>query len=252
MTQQIFAAVATGAAAWAATRVPIGTHPFGSGPITQVVSDDYEAIFGVSQVFFTGWARGFYDNNDGYGFGLPRIEDFVGAFSENSAFWPDLALDTLYLRTRYDWQGSLEPPAFPYYPYLADIGALPEVGWAEPSPDAEIMYRYKSLYGETHPIYPELSLQGNPVMHRLDRSLFRSVHGLFTPLALDSTDAQLMVNAVLTWLREPWTLGMAAWARHDPSVTTSSQADLRSRYLKWRREWSRPSGTNRSVLRGTK
>lgn len=188
----------------------------------------------------------------GYGFGRPRIEDFVGAFSEDTGRWPDLAVDTSYLRTRYDWQGSLEPLEFPYYPYLAEIGALPEVGWAEPSPDAEIMYRYQSLYGDTHPIYPELSFQGNPVMHCLDRGTSRTVHGMFTPLALDATDAQLMVNAVLDWLYEPWIISTSQSPRQYLPTLKSTSVDLRSNYLEWRQEWSKLFTPSRTMSRGTK
>lgn len=251
LSHQIYTAIASGSAAWAAMRVPIGTHQFGGGPTTQAASETYEAMFGVQQVHYTGWAAGFYLISDGYGFGLPRIEDFVGASSEDTDRWPDLAVDAVFLRTRYDWAGSLEPLEFPYYPYMAEIGALPEVGWAEPSPEAEIMYRYRSLYGDSHPIYPELAFQGNPVMHRVDRNTFRTVHSLFTPHALEADGAQLMTNAVLDWLYEPREASELP-VQQNYGETGSRTVDLRSSYLKWRTDWSRLSTAATSNAGGTK
>jgi hypothetical protein len=37
-------------------------------------------------------------------------------------------------------------------------------------------------------------------MHRLERDNFRTVHSLFTPMALESTCAQSLVNSVLDYL----------------------------------------------------
>ncbi len=237
---QIYTAIATGSAAWAAARVPIGGYPFGNGPVIRSASQEYETIFGLQQVTYTGWAAGFYLTDNGYGFGLPRIEDFIGAISEDTDRWPDLMVDTAFLRTRYDWQGSLEPPEFPYYPYMSEIGALPEVGWAEPSPDAEVMYRYRSLYGDSHPIFPELAFQGNPVMHRIDRNDFRTVHSLFTPHVLVAGGAQMMINEVLDWLYEPHEASESPTPQ-DFAGKSPQTIDLRASYLKWRTEWARLS-----------
>jgi hypothetical protein len=44
-------------------------------------------------------------------------------------------------------------------------------------------------------------------MHRVDRGVFRSVHSCFSPLAMETTGAQLLVDSVLNWLYEPWLPG---------------------------------------------
>lgn len=202
-------AIQTGANVWVAARVPYGSHPTGSPHAVHPVAVSYEYFFGVDTVVFSGWSEGFYNPNDGYGFGLPRIEDFVGAISADTDCWPDLVVDTALLHRRYRWEGSLDPPLFPFCPFLPEIGALPQVGWVKPTEDAQIMYRYESLYGPVHPIYPDRSYDGLPVMHRLDRGTFRTVHSCFTPISLEETTAQQMIDSVLTWLYEKWLPGDA-------------------------------------------
>jgi hypothetical protein len=49
-------------------------------------------------------------------------------------------------------------------------------------------------------MFTHLSFHGRPVGIRLNRGLFRTVHMLFTPLALERTTGQQMVNDVLDWL----------------------------------------------------
>lgn len=232
--QQIFASIASGVNAWVAARVPLGIHSFGAPAGSSLAPQDYAYIFGMVRSVYSGWSQGFFVDDDGYGFGRPRIEDFVGAWSEAPAGWPDLTVDTARLHNRYDWQGSLEPPLFPFYPYLPDIGALPEVGWSEPAPDAEVMYRYRSLYGPIHPIYPELSFDGFPVMHRIDRGTFRTVHANFTPLSLESTCAQGVIDAVLDWLLLPRLQSESRLPAFERSATSNSALDLRGWYLDWR------------------
>ena len=62
------------------------------------------------------------------------------------------------------------------------------------------MYTYRSLYGEQHFLGPEFSYQGLPVMHRYYGGLTRTVHSLFTPLALPADQAQPLVENVPDWL----------------------------------------------------
>jgi hypothetical protein len=200
-------AIESGTHVWAAARVPYGIHSIGSIHQVHPVGASYQYFFGVDTVVFSGWSEGFYNTNGGYGYGLPRIEDFVGAVSADTERWPNLVVDTALLHPRYNWEGSLDPLLFPFYPFLPEIGALPEVGWVKPTEDAEIMYFYKSLYGPVQPIHPNRSYDGLPVMHRLDRGTFRTVHSCFTPISLEETMAQQMIDSVLTWLYEKWLPG---------------------------------------------
>ncbi len=203
--ENILTAIATGAGAWVAARVPLGpvNAAYTAPPSTEYASESYRYFFGVDCAVFPGWGEGLRSGSDGYGYGRPRVEDFVGTYSENAEAWPILTVDTSLLRRRYLWAGSIDPPEPPFYPYLDSIGALPQVGWTQPTDDAEVVYRYRSLYGEVHPIYPEREFENKPVMHRLDRGLFRTVHANFTLVSLEETSAQQMVDSVLNWLYEP-------------------------------------------------
>jgi len=203
LRDQVQVAIASGVNAWVAARVPLGQHSFGAVRSVNLAPEDYAYFFGVTSSVFSGWGSYLFDNVDGDGFGLPRIEDFVGAEAEDSVHWPDLEIDTALLRSRFSWRGSIDPPVYPYYPFLPEIGALPEVGWVEPSADAEVLYRYRSLYGNSHPISPDLIFENLPVMHRLDRGLFRTVHANFAPYVLSPASGQPMINAVLDWLLLP-------------------------------------------------
>jgi hypothetical protein len=191
----IVPAIILGANAWVAARVPVGyfsfmsTHQSGVKPVSV-----YASMFGVVSTEFPGWGYGIYTTDDGDGLGLPRAEDFVGANSQNLELWPDLVVDTALLHRRYKWEGSLEPLEFPFYPFIDTIGALPQVGWAEPVPTAEVMYRYRSRYGDDHPY------AGMPVMHRLQQGHIRTVHSMFTPLSIEAGAAQQLVSSVLDWL----------------------------------------------------
>jgi len=205
--QNVMVAMQTGVNVWSATRVPLGNFSIGAPATVPEASDGYEYFFGVNRYYFPGWSRGFYDPSDGYG--LPRTEDFIGANPDIGEGWPEISIDTAFLHYRYDWRGHIpelgQSDGFPFYPFLPDPGALPQIGWCEPTEDAEVLYRYVSCYGEgEHPYEPTRDFHGKPVMHRLDRELFRSVHSNFTPLALEETTGQQMVDSVLNWLYDKW------------------------------------------------
>jgi hypothetical protein len=210
--------LATGNSAWVAARVPFGSYVAYASPMdTAAASASYKYLFGIDSYTFPGWGYYIYSNQDGvgpeWGYGLPRTEDFVGAFSLNEELWPELAIDSARLHSDYTWGGRCQTdplgPAAPFMPWRPDLAALPQVGYVVPTSDAEVMYTYKSKYGPVHPIIPELSFEGLPVMVRLDRGIFRTVHSNFTPLALEETAGQQMVDSVLSWLYEKWLQGSA-------------------------------------------
>jgi len=62
------------------------------------------------------------------------------------------------------------------------------------------MYLYQSLYGPEHFLGHDFSYNGRPVMHRLERERFRTVHSLFTPMALEAASAQELVDVALDYL----------------------------------------------------
>jgi hypothetical protein len=217
MQTALYQAIEAGTNVWVAARVPLGNLQFTSPLATTNASLHYQYYFGVNQYTFPGWGSFSYNSGS---YGLPRTEDFIGANSLDTSLWPNLAIDTALLRNRYIWEGCIPAPAcyedelcnpldcFPFYPYsdpnLAFLGALPQVGWIMRTYESEAMYTYKSLYGTIHEIDPALSFDGRPVMIRLDKGKFRTTHSLFTPLALEATSGQKLVDAVLSWLYEKY------------------------------------------------
>jgi hypothetical protein len=172
----IMTAMATGVNAWVVARVPFGNAGLQSPFAQYNGSVNYQYFFGAAQYIFPGWGSHLYTNSSSYG--LPRTEDFVEAYSEDALRWPNLAIDTALLRACYKWEGCVPSPdcysdpdcnpsnCFPYIPFVDDdfpfLGAIPQVGWVLPTPDAEVMYTFKSLYGAVHPIDPALSFEGLP------------------------------------------------------------------------------------------
>ena len=230
--QDIMVALQTGVNVWVAARVPIGNLPTGSSFRTVPASAAYEYFFGMQSYIFPGWSSGFYTTSDGDGLGLPRTEDFIGTLSLDDTQWPEVSIDTSLLRTVYNWAGSIEPPVFPFRPYLPELGALPQVGWCVRSFESEAMYLYKSMYGNEHAMFTYLSFHGRPVGIRLNRGLFRTVHMLFTPHALEPVTAQQMVNGVLGWLYDGRVEAVSA-AKSPRNTALAS--DLANRY--WQCYW---------------
>jgi hypothetical protein len=186
--QALYDALRSGVNTWVAMRTPLGSFSQGAEPTYIVPSLTYQQYFGVQRLRYSGWS--FFARRD-----VPqvRIEDFVGATSQDTSRWPPLAVDSSLLHRRYAW---IEP----YYHWVDTLRALPGVGYCETTPEAEVMYTYNSLYGSGHFLGEEFSYEGLTVMHRMETELARTVHSLFTPLALEDSQAQVLVERVLNWL----------------------------------------------------
>jgi hypothetical protein len=225
-------ALQTGVNVWVAMRVPLGLgYGIATGLRTQVAPQNYQYFFGVQQTTFPGWGGHLYDYFDGYGYGLPRTEHFIGTLTLDEDQWPELSVDTTRLRTRYDWGGFMGGIWF--YPYLPELGALPQVGWCVRTFDTEAMYLFRSMYGNEHGLLTSLSFHGRPVGVRLNRGLFRTVHLMFSPLPLEPTTGQQMVNGVMDWLYDG-RVEMSSGGRADNHAALSS--DLEDRY--WQCYWN--------------
>ncbi|MCX6834369.1 MAG: hypothetical protein NTW07_04425 [candidate division Zixibacteria bacterium] len=203
-----------GNSAWITARVPIGNYSaLASKADTAAATASYKYFFGIDSYMFPGWGYYIYSTQDGvgpeWGYGLPRTEDFVGAFSLNEELWPELTVDSARLHECYEWRGTAIPPTGQFMPWRPDLAALPQVGYVVPTGDAQVMYTYKSMYGPVHPILQQPTYDGLPVMVRLDRGIFRTVHSNFTPISLEETSGQQMVDSVLSWLYEKWLPGAA-------------------------------------------
>jgi hypothetical protein len=232
--QNVMVGLQTGVNVWVAARVPIGNHPTSAPFHLDSANGNYQYFFGVLSYTFPGWSSGFYTTLDGDGLGLPRTEHFIGTLSLDKEQWPEVSVDTALLHSCYKWEGAISPPQFPYRPFLPQLGALPQVGWCVRAFDTEVMYLFKSMYGNEHAMFTHLSFHGRPVGIRLNRGLFRTVHMLFTPLALERTTGQQMVNDVLDWLYDGRFEAVSA-DRSSRNAAAASESDLAERY--WRCYW---------------
>jgi hypothetical protein len=152
-----------------------------------------------------------------------RYQDFVGAFSRKPDSWPDLSIDTARLHSLYTWYGDQL--------WNKDCPALPEVNWSVRLFGTEILYKYKSCYGDAHPLGNTRDFHGNPVAHRMSTALFRTAHFNFTPLAIDSSSMQIVVDSLLNWLYDP-TLGSLTVSdnRYPEAQVKVSVAESKERY----------------------
>jgi len=130
----------------------------------------------------------------------------------------------------------IDPNAgFPWLGWYPALAALPQVGWCVRTYDTECMYLFKSLYGNEHGIFRELSYHGRPVGIRLNRGLFRTAHFTFSPLALQASSAQEMINNVLSWLYDGRGQGLALAKGSGSSDDTKLAEDLSNKY--WNAYW---------------
>ncbi len=188
VVMSLYDALQSGVSTWLAMRTPLGSFSQGADPSYITPGATYSQYFGVQSLRYSGWS--FYARR-----AVPqiRIEDFVGATSQDVSKWPHLAVDSSLLHRRYAWTD-------PYYHWVDTLAALPGVGYCETVPGADVMYTYNSLYGSEHFMGAEFSYDGLTVMHRYETETARTVHSLFTPLALGDAEAQVLVERVLDWL----------------------------------------------------
>ncbi len=172
---------------------------------------DWATLLGVQTVTFNGWmcsaVAPVFSGIDEADCPGGRIEDFVGA-SSTLLGWPDLTIDTVLLHSRYNWgsTNAVLDSAFAWEPYLSEppIGALPGVSALDPTGNAQVLYTYSSLYGDTHPNGFGYSFNGDPVAVRVIADDLRTAYFSFTPLAFDQPSFDTVIDSMLTWLYEPW------------------------------------------------
>lgn len=196
----IYKAIDAGLNVWVTGRTFVIDGNAGQGPTGVAPPFSYRRYFGVDSIGHSGWVS--YMPITGTNAPRGLYQDFIGTFSTKPGEWPDLAVDEEYLHTRYTWDTRGGPP---YY-WNEDCPSLPEVDWCVRSFGTEILYKYKSCYGASHPMGAPLRFHGRPVAHRLATSRFKTVHFKFTPLSIDSATMQVVVDSVLNWLYDP-TLG---------------------------------------------
>ncbi|MEE8149325.1 MAG: hypothetical protein V3T75_02615, partial [candidate division Zixibacteria bacterium] len=165
-------------------------------------SPNYARYFGVTQVVYSGWGCHAIGTNCS----PDRIEDFVGATARQPG-WVDMVVDTFRLRTMLNWSASSNTDL--HWDSTQLNYGLPEVGWSIRTFGTELLYKYKSFYGPTHPLGEAYVFEAAPVAHRLNAGLYRTVHCNFAPIVLDTLAFQSMADSVLNWLYDP-SLGTGA------------------------------------------
>ena len=185
---------------------------------------NYARYFGASLAIYTGWAC--------HAFGPPattcpksRMEDFIGAFAK--AGWPEISVDTARLHYKLRWASPTDVVNYPSVGWTVGQPnyGLAEVGWSVRTFGTELLYRYKSFYGNAHPLgrsaTEDYIFEGAPVGHRLNAGLFRTVHLNFTTLVMDTVGAQVLADSVLNWLYDP-TLGTSVASFDKPRYPEAS------------------------------
>ncbi len=248
----LFKAIDAGVNVWATWRAPL-VGQCGSSPNPSVVVPfNYGFYFAVSGMVSPGWTCHAID------IGLPdrncqlfRSEDFVGAHSLRPNRWPDLDIDSLAVATRYNW----EPVALGIG-FDDTLPCLPEVGWSEAGLGAEIMYLYKSIHGADHPLGStdqfDYIMEGTPVAHRFNPTLFRTVHFSFTITSLSeepgnstggsTSQRDAIADTVLNWLYDPSIAAAVSGERYPDAPVKLSVSEQRKRYWEQNDQWAREAG----------
>ena len=232
---KIYKAIDAGVNVWLTMRAPIGGSAQAQPLAIMFASVNYARYFGVTSMVYSGWvchAQGFCSPQ-------ARIEDFIGAKARQPG-WVDMVVDKTRLRNLLNW--DIAVPALGWDSTQINYG-LPEVGWSIRTFGTELLYKYTSYYGPTHPLGDNFIFEAAPVAHRLNAGLYRTVHCNFTPLVLDPIAFQSMADSVLNWLYDP-TLGGAppAKPRYNDSKLNLTIEDARENYRQRVEEYERLYG----------
>jgi len=213
----VYKAVDAGINLWATWRCPtVQNTGIGGEPILDLFpTADYSWYFGVEQSAFMGfvcyaWTAPEPQNSPCSPSGL--FHDFNGTISLIPEGWPELNVSEDNLFNRYEWTKT----GF-FQAWDSNLVALPEVDWSQTAFGTEVIYLYRSLYGQAHPLGPRYAFQGRPVGHRKETSLFRTVHFNFTPPGIEDAPMQQVLDSVLNWL-------------YDPDIGASASSSMTSRY----------------------
>jgi len=234
---KIYKAIDAGVNVWVTARAPIcgnnQSQPFSLCP----ASINYARYFGVTLVVYSGWACHALGNCSPQA----RIEDFIGAAARQPG-WVDQVVDKVRLRNLLNWdEGFGLDSSLGWDSTLPNYG-LPEVGWSIRTFGTELLYKYQSFYGPTHPLGEAFVFDAAPVAHRLNAGLYRTVHCNFTPLVLDTLAFQSMADSVLNWLYDPSLGAPPVKSRYNDSKLNLTIEDARENYRARVEEYERLYG----------
>jgi len=193
-SEPIYTAIDAGVNVWVTARALLKGSLSACEDFNVPIPSDFAFYFGVQGTVYSGWFGQFANPVCQYYPG--NCADFYGAYSIDSTKWPNLTIDTTLLKNRYRWRGTSAHP----YDWNPDLPCLPEVNWASRGIGTEVMYLYKSFYGDSHPMGQDFNYEGSPVAHRKGTTAYRTVHCSFTPLGIDSLQMQVLADSILNWL----------------------------------------------------
>ena len=196
---------------------------------------NYARYFGVTQTVYSGWAC----HAQGVCSPRARIEDFIGATARQPG-WVDMVVDPFRLRNLINWDHAANP-AYQWDSNQTNYG-LPEVGWSIRTFGTELLYKYVSFYGPTHPLPEQFIFHAAPVAHRLNAGTYRTVHCNFTPIVLDTLAFQIMADSVLNWLYDPSLGAPTAKPRYNDSKLNYTIEESRENYRARVEEYERLHG----------
>jgi len=196
----VFTAVDAGVNLWATWRDPLSKGRYNKPDLYIIPPVDFAWYFGVERAAWAAWAcytcESGSEDNSCYPCGY--YQDFIGAGSKYPDVWPYLPVDTMLLRTRYVWKKDT---------WEGNVGvgvkenpALPEVGWSQLRNGTTTIYKYKSSYGQSHPLGFNFAFQGRPCGHVFHTSLFKTAYFTFTPIAIQPDSMQKTIDVLLEWL----------------------------------------------------
>lgn len=184
--------------------------------------------FPMEEVRYTGWSWWagplFVDTSRRQ----IRIEDFQGAQVINdSSFshpgWPDVRVDSANLHNRLAWN-----PSYPLISYRDSLPYYPEVGWVVRFRGTDPLYLYRSRYGANHPLGATFSYEGSPVAFRYGTSLFRTAFFCFTPLGMEDSSMQVVIDSVMAYLYDKNLTAPASISRYPNAEVQVRAADIQA------------------------
>ncbi|MEA2031064.1 MAG: hypothetical protein U9N55_05665 [candidate division Zixibacteria bacterium] len=236
----IWKAIDAGVNVWSTMRAPlygnVTSRPTSNiYPGSATMPSEYSLYFSVVKTVYSGWGWSATKKDDeGYGDNF-RTEDFIGAYPIESK-WPEVNMAPDLVENRMNWENWNPILGFDHG-FNPELPCVPEVNWSVAGRGAEVMYLYKSIYGAGHPLGSggifDYVMEGNPVGHRFGTGSFRTVHFDFTPLCMDTTKVQALVDTVLNWLYEEHAEEPVSKIRYNDAGKNISLSEMRRHY--WER-----------------
>lgn len=230
---KIYKAIDAGVNVWFLMRAPfVGDFQFREqvfSPQRDRGDLQFPYYFPIEEVRYTGWSWWAGPLRPDSTRRILRIEDFNGALIINDASfshpgWPDLTVDSVNLHHRLDWYY----PAYPMLTYRDSLPYYPEVGWVVRRRGTDPLYLYRSRYGANHPLGAAYSYEGSPVAFRYGTSLFRTAFFCFTPLGMQDSTMQIVIDSIMSYLYDQNLTAPAAINRYPNAEIQVRASDIQA------------------------